>query len=205
MNSILVAIEPPEELAAIIMSVREKADRITPVNYYRQTPPHITLFVNTFPSVESVDGIVSAIAERHARFNAVVAGIHSFGYDANTKLHTLVYRVEDTPELRFLQQEVVKGLNAIRTPEQAEKHLKRQDITEEQKINLQNFGFLYSPEKWTFHATIGSFPEEHFAGIVKLAQEHEFRATWTVDSVCVYTKPKDLRVLHRKYCLNGTR
>ncbi len=198
---VLVGIEPPAALTEIIDSLRDAADRITPVNYYRQAEPHITFFVNTFPSVESVEEIVCSIAGKTASFDAAVAGVHVFGYDAATCLHTLVYHIEDSPGLRRVQQEVVRQLNPIRTPEQAQKHLGRHDISEEQRKNLEKYGVLYSPETWTFHATIGSFPEEHFAEIRKLAAQHDFRASWRVDAVCVYTKVNNAFRLHKKYAL----
>lgn len=196
---ILVGLEPPKELRDIIQSIRTAADKITPINYYRHAEPHITLFVNTFPALESVGGIVSKIAERTPQFYAKIAGLHSFGYDAATRLHTLVYHVEETQELRKVQQEVVQQLNAIRTPEQAMKHMHRQDITNEQRKNLEKYGLLYSPETWVFHATIGSFPEENIGNIIKLVPD--FHASWKVNEMCVYNKENGAFRLFKKYGL----
>ncbi|MBI4016760.1 MAG: 2'-5' RNA ligase family protein [Candidatus Aenigmarchaeota archaeon] len=196
---VLVGLAPPPALTDIINSVRNAADKITPINYYRQAEPHITLFVNTFPSVERVEDIVSDIAKRTPAFDACVAGLHSFGYDAATRLHTLVYRLEDSPELRKMQQEVVKQLNAIRTPEQALKHMHRQDITDEQRKNLEAYGLLYSAETWTFHATIGSFPEEYIDEVSKLAVE--FSQSWKVTDICVYTKENNAFRVNKKHGL----
>jgi len=92
----LVGLRPPTTIYERILQLRKE---IPYHNFFGGSEPHITLYANTFPSIEEVEDKVKKILLDHKAFAAKVQGFHCFGYDSFTAQHTLVYIVERTPEL----------------------------------------------------------------------------------------------------------
>lgn len=182
--NVLIGLQPPPKTYQRIRALRKE---IQYQNYFQGSEPHITLYVNTFSNVSEIENKVNEVIQHHAPFQAKVRGIHCFGYDPFTTQHTLVYLLEKTPELVSLQKDLVERLAPLRTNDLMQECLQR-NPSEEQKENLRKYGYLFGPEDWDFHATIGSFPEQHIDEIMKVAKNYDEEEWWLVDKVNMYLK-----------------
>ena len=71
-------------------------------------------------------------------------------------------------------------------------------------MNLTKYGYLFGPENWNFHATIGSYPQEHIDEILELARRYNAEESWLVDRVGIYLKQggeAHKRVVYKEYVL----
>ena len=186
--SILVGLEPPKSVKEGILTIREELGELNQQNIYGNSDPHITLFVNTYNKQKEIDRRVESITKKHKPFLTKVHGVHSFGYDAKTNLHTLVYLIKENSQLKSLQMEIVNSLNPLKNNIQSRKCLGNKNLTKEQIYNILLFGFPYSPISWNFHATIGSFPEEVFDKVKETSMKYDTQEKWLVDKVQLMKK-----------------
>jgi hypothetical protein len=154
---LLIAINPPNEVAQNIREARKEIEKIVGRAIYGDHEPHITLFVNSFSSVEEVSKEIEVVANLRPQFGVSIAGIEVLEDPINMS-QTAVYRVTSSEVLKELQKTVVESLNPLRTKQQ-ENNLVR--TTPVEKIEtLRKYGYPYGPEDWIFHASIASFPIE---------------------------------------------
>src|SRR3990172_13290604 len=102
--SLLIAINPPREIAENIVKIRKFIIRKTGKNMYGSPDPHITLSVNSFPNFSGVEKRVLSVVKRYKPFFAKIEGLHTFSSDPIFKTNTIVYKVGRTPTLAKIQK-----------------------------------------------------------------------------------------------------
>lgn len=196
--SILIGISPTEKLNKNIIKVRQEIAKLTKENVYQESEPHITLLVNTFTSFSEIESDFKKILKKHKPFTIKCEGVFSFGYSPITKLYTLVYKIKKSFRLTLLQKELFLSLNQKRTDEQKEWLLqKNQNPPKKYIANLKKYGYVFGPDNWEFHATIGSVSKDYFNKMKKLAKNFDFKESWTVNEISIYRKRPGLG--HHKF------
>lgn len=198
--SVLIGLEPPKKVVENINKIRKKTSKIE--NFYFASRPHITLFGNTYSNLKKVEEIIKKIAKSTSSpIQTKVKGIHSFGHDAITNLHTLVYLINSTPEIIKLRKKIVNSLNPLRTKHTETKYsLKKFNFSKKQKISLKKFGYPYSPFVSPLHSTIGSFPEATFNKIQKITKkDYNFSGNFDIKFINIYIKKIKEKTPHKFY------
>ncbi len=200
---ILVAIKPPEIVNKNIIKSRQYINKANGLVIYGNSDAHITLFVNSYKNFSEADKLISAIAAKHKAFAAKIDGLFDFAKDPINKTHTIVYKVAASAQLRRLQKDITNKLNKIRTDYQEKSMIeKKLYANEQERKNILKYGFPFGPEKWTFHATIGSIKANKFKSAWQHAQRYNLQKKWRVDSIGVYIYlGTDGFVLFKEYAL----
>lgn len=190
--SILIGIAPPKRMSENIIKLKSEISKLTRKDPFRDSEPHITLLVNTFPSFKEIESKLKQLLQKYQPFTICSDGINSFGYDPSTKLYTLVYKIKDSLELYRFRKELFSALSQKRTDSQ-EKWLlgKNSKPSEKQLENLKKYGYFFGPEDSIFHSTIGSVPKKNFDELEKLARKLEVKESWEVREINIYIKRKE--------------
>jgi hypothetical protein len=108
--------------------------------------------------------------------------------------------VEENKALKALQIEFVDKLNSIRNNVLANECLQNSNLTNEQKDNVAEFGYPYSPKEALYHATIGSFPKDIHDKALEIAFENNSQEIWTVNDVGIYVMDRTKNdTFHKSY------
>lgn len=184
---LLIAINPPKEIAENIIKIRSLIAKKTGKNLYGSHDPHITLSVNSFPNFSDVERIVISVVKKYKPFSAKIEGLHTFAFDPIFKSHTIVYKVEKTPTLAKIQKEIVTKVNPLRSDDQVKWLLKQNpNPPKENMKNIRKYGYPFGPKDWIFHASIGSVSKEHYEEIWKKIQQYDLSKTWRVDNISIF-------------------
>lgn len=184
---LLIAIKPPKKIAENIIDIREYIIKKTGKNLYGSHEPHITLLVNSFPNFSDVEKNLVSVLKKYKPFKAKIEGLHTFSFDPILKNHTIVYKVKKTPELSNLQKDIFKKVNKLRTEEQVKWLIKQNNkIPKENMKNIQKYGYLFGPEDWIFHASVGTVSKKHYDKIWKKIQEYNITKTWNVNNISIF-------------------
>lgn len=186
--SILVGITPSQKIKGNIIKLRQEIPKLTEESTYKESEPHITIFVNTFSSFPKIESEFKKLLQRHRPFAISSEGVHSFGYDPITRFYTLVYKIKNSPELAQLQRDLFSALCPKRTDRQKRLLQKKSKPSKKQLENLEKYGYFFGPDDWTFHATIGSIPKEYSDKLEKLAKKFEIKESWKVNEINIYLK-----------------
>ena len=185
--ALLIAINPPKEIADNIVKIRKFISQKTGKNTYGSHDPHITLSVNSFPNFSDVEKRVLSVLKKHKPFSAKIEGLHTFPFDPILKTNTVVYKVERTPTLAKIQEEIVNAVNPIRTEDQVKWLLKQNPHPPKENMkNIRKYGYPFGPKDWIFHASVGSVSNEHYEEIWKKIQKYNLSKTWRVDNVSIF-------------------
>ena len=198
---LLVAINPPKEIAKNIVKIRKFIVKKTGENLYGSHEPHITLSVNSFSNFSDVEKKVLSVIKKHKPFSAKIEGLHTFPFDPIFKTNTIVYKVKRIATLSKIQKEIVTKINPLRTDDQAKWLLKHNPLKENIK-NIRKYGYPFGPKDWIFHASIGSVSKRYYEEIWKEIQKYNVSKTWLVDNISIFVHlGKDGFKLFKKYKL----
>ena len=184
---LLIAINPPKEVAENILKIRKFISKKTGSNTLGSHDPHITLSVNSFPNFSDVEKKVLSVLKNYKPFSARIEGLQTFPFDPIFKTNTIVYKVERTPTLSKIQSEIVTKLNPIRTDDQVNWLLQQNPNPPEKNMkNIRKYGYPFGPKDWIFHASVGSVSDEHYKEIWKKIQKYDLSKTWRVDNISIF-------------------
>ena len=200
---LLIAINPPKEIAENIVKIRKFMSKKTGKNTYGSHDPHITLSVNSFPNFSDVEKKVISVVKKYKPFAAKIEGLHTFPFDSIFKTNTIVYKVERTPTLAKIQEEIVTKINPSRTEDQVKWLLKQNpNPPKENMKNIRKYGYLFGPKDWIFHASVGSVSKKYYEEIWKEIQKYNVSKTWLVDNISIFVHlGEDGFKLFKKYKL----
>ena len=184
---LLIAVNPPKEIAENIVKIRKLIAKRTGKNTYGSHDPHITLAVNSFPNFSDVERKVLSVIKKYKPFSAKIEGLHTFSFDPILNANTIAYKVERTPELSNLQKEIMNKINPLRTEDQAKQLLKQNpNPSKENMKNIRKFGYLFGHKDWIFHASVGSVSNKHYKEIWETIQKYNLCKTWRVNNIFIF-------------------
>ena len=184
---LLIAIHLPKEIADNIIKIRKYISKITGKNTYGSHDPHITLFANSFANFSEIEKRVLSIVYKYKPFSAKIEGLHTFPFDQIFKTNTIVYKVERTPTLAKIQEEIVNKLNPIRTQDQVNWLLKQNpNPPKENMKNIRKYGYPFGPKDWIFHVSVGSVSNKDYQKIWSKIQKYDISKTWRVDNISIF-------------------
>jgi len=200
--SLIVGIELPKEIIGNIKKMQSIIDRD---DLYDSHEPHITLIINTFPSIELVKKKITPIIKKFRPFNMAISGFHTFENDTLTKGNkifkgdTLVYEVKKTEELAKLQNSLFSELNMIRTKDQEEHIMKNYlKLPEKALKNIEMFGYPVNVDDWIFHCTILAASPEIYKSVMQKIKSYDKSYSWKVDHLCIFqNKGNGYKVIDR--------
>jgi len=174
LQTCFLALEPDEAFARAVRSYKERVRRVVGEQLYLGDPPHLTLYLGVFESDKDVTGPIRQLCHRLAAPAATIRGWHVFEADQLTGNHTLVCDV--TPEgrqsLHDVQQAAVAAAAPLRdrsaTRACYDKTWHR--LSDEERSNVEQFGFPFVGAIWHPHVTVASVrPEDWDAAWGELA------------------------------------
>ncbi len=156
MNTALV-IEPAPQLAAELAARKASASARWPNAPFLRHPPHATLLAGLF---ETPDHWLSALREALGTvrpFDIQSSSVFTFPDDPAPGFTTVAFNVEESEELRALQQIVAEALAPFRLAPAADAlaglHRRSDAIASARK-----YGYPWVGAHWRPHFTIGSLP-----------------------------------------------
>lgn len=200
---LLIAINPPNGLSKKVLKLKEFIVKRTGKFYYAQHDPHITLFVNSFPSFSAVEDKFNLVVKKYKQFIVKIDGLDTFTFDPIFNTNTITYKVEKSKILSKIQNEIVDILNPLRTQDQANWLLKQNPNPLKQHMeNISKYGYPFGPKDWVFHLTIGSVPKEIYEEIWKEVKKYNSHKKFLVKEICIFIHLGDDGFkLYKKYKL----
>ncbi len=202
--SVLIGVAPSKKISENLIKLKKEISKITKEDPFGESEPHITLFVNSFSSLQEIEPELKQLLLKYHPFTIHSEGVHSFGYDPSTNLYTLVYKIKDSSELSQIQKELFFNLSKKRTDVQEKWLLEKNSKPSERQLeNLKKYGYFFGPEDWIFHAAISSVPKENFDKLKKLARKLDVKESWEIKEINVYLKRKgdNHHKFHKSYPL----
>ena len=127
---------------------------------YLDHPPHLTLYLSSFPCLEDVRRELASLAEEIATPRVEVVGWHVFSADPLTGGVTLVCRMDDegVKLLRTIQKRIVERLSPLRHPATARDRFaaNRAALSDAEWASVEKWGFPYVGGGWIPHFTVAS-------------------------------------------------
>ncbi len=189
---LLIAINPPREIAKNIVKIRKYISKKTGKNEYGSHDPHITLLTNSFPNFSDVEKQVLLIVKKYKPFYAKIEGLHTFPFDPILKAKIIVYKIEKNPTLTNIQKDIITKVNSLRTEDVVKEVLKQNpNLPKETMKNIRKYGYPIGPKDWTFHASVGSVSNKHYEEIWKKIQKYNLSKTWRVDNISIFVNLGD--------------
>jgi 2'-5' RNA ligase len=170
----VLALEPDDAFARHVLAYKERIRQLVDEQLYLDDPPHVTLYLGVYDARTDLAGPIRALCRRLAVPTVAVRGWHVFEADQLTGNHTLVCDV--TPETRSpleqIQREAVGMAAPLRNPNATracyDKSWHR--LSEEERANVERFGFPFVGLIWHPHVTVASVrPEDWLAVWSELA------------------------------------
>ncbi len=184
---LLIAINPPREVAENIIKIRKFIFKKTRKNLYGSHDPHITLSVNTFQNFSEVEKKILSVLKKYKPFSAKIENLHTFPFDPFLKTNTIVYKVEKSSTLANLQKDIVSKVNDLRTDDQVKWLLELNPNQSKESIkNIRKYGYPFGPKDWIFHASAGSVSNRHYKEIWKKIKKYNLRKTWTINTISIF-------------------
>jgi hypothetical protein len=167
--TIFAALEPDRTLASLVADYKRQTRALAGEQLYLGDPPHLTVYLAVFPSVAAVLDVWPTVAARHDDLRLKITGWHVFEADALTGNNTLVCEIagDDVARLRDCQREVVSLLAPLRDPAATAQRFapRRAQLTDEQRTNVDQFGFPYLFDGWVPHLTIASIRPDAWSAV----------------------------------------
>ena len=160
----VLALEPDDAFARHVLAYKERVKQLVGEQLYLNDPPHLTLYLGVYGARTDLAGPVGPLCRRLAAPNVTVCGWHVFEADQLTGNQTLVCEVtgETRSALEPIQQQVVAVAAPIRDPSASracyDKSWHR--LSEEERANVERFGFPFVGPIWHPHVTVASVRPE---------------------------------------------
>jgi 2'-5' RNA ligase len=155
-----LALDPEPWLAAAIHAAKATVRDLVGAQRYLDDPPHLTLFVGSFPDRLAV---ARRLAEQAASWRAPVAaavGWHVFHDDPLTGGHTVVARLEPgaLAPLRRLQGDALAAVAPLRDLDASRARYAgaRDRLAPVRLESLDRHGFPFTGDDWQPHVSVAS-------------------------------------------------
>lgn len=158
--AVFAALEPDAALYRLVQAYKDETRALVGDQLYLADPPHLTLYLAMFPSVETAISRWQILKTQNLDIAVNICGWRVFDADALTGNHTLVcdLAVEDKVQLRRVQWNVVRVLASVRDVQATEERFapRIDSLTKAQIKAVALHGFPYLAGGWEPHFTIAS-------------------------------------------------
>ena len=165
----VLALEPDDAFGRQVLAYKERARRLAGEQLYLDDPPHLTLCLAVFDAATDLAGPIGALSRRVAAPTVTVRGWHVFEADQLTGNYTLVCDV--TPDSRSalepIQREAVGVAAPLRNPSASRACYDKswQRLSDDERANVDRFGFPFVGPIWHPHVTVASFRPEDWSAV----------------------------------------
>ncbi|HUT93627.1 MAG TPA: 2'-5' RNA ligase family protein [Thermoguttaceae bacterium] len=206
-ESRFLALEPDDAFAAEVLAFKERVRRLVGEQLYLDHPPHLTLAMSVFRVEADVAGPIRELCRGLAAPAVTIRGWHVFEADQLTGSHTLVCDVApDAKEpLARVQQEAIAAAaprrDRVATRECYDESWDR--LSDEERANVEQFGFPFVGPIWHPHVTVASVrPEDWDAVWLDLAGTPP-EAIVRFSHLSIYGIRGDEPILIERFALEG--
>ena len=174
------------------------------INIYGNHEPHVTLYPNSFNSLDDVERVIKKVIKHHKPFYIEIIGIKQLKDPINNTI-ALIYEIKKTEKLIKLQKELFNELNKIRTRDQEKwflRVIKQSSIEISEGIlkNIKKYGYPFSPENWIFHITIASFMREIDLSSLKW---YDIKTKFVINEIGIFLEDDEVLKLYKRIKLNN--
>ena len=168
-----IALEPDDGFARLVHGYKERLRGRVGEQVYLDHPPHMTLYSSVFPEGADLSGPLRQIAGRLTAPQVAIRGWHVFEADQLTGNHTLVCNVTEESRvlLRRIQQAAIDVAAPLRDRQAARACYGESwdRLSDQQRANVERFGFPFVGPIWRPHVTVASVrPEDWEAAWAEL-------------------------------------
>jgi len=154
-----VALRPDDAFAAKVLEYKRRTKQRVGSQLYVDDPPHLTLYLSSFPQLELLRLAVREVARTMQAPMAEICGWHVFRDDPLNGNHTLVCDIqpEQRGDLVSCQQRVCMAAAPLRDPESAARYAPFWPILPEAaRTNVTQWGFPFVGSIWHPHVSVAS-------------------------------------------------
>lgn len=171
MQSLLIGIDPPENVKKEIYRLKSRVVKFCGSQQQVNEPPHCTFVVNNFTDKDSVDRILERIAKDFHPFDIATDKIAYFPPEDSSGLYMVHFPIQKTKELERLQEKVVietsKYSCGCLLKEYLQRNVPGYKYTQEELTNIEKYGYLYVGRNLKPHISMAILDPKCFGKIGK--------------------------------------
>jgi 2'-5' RNA ligase len=165
----VLALEPDDAFARQVLAYKQRVEQLAGEQLYLSDPPHLTLYLGVYAADADLTEPIGALCRGLAAPAVTVRGWHVFEADQLTGNHTLVCDV--TPETRSPLEQIQREAVGVAAPLRDRSATRAcydeswQRLSEEERANVDRFGFPFVGPIWHPHVTVASVRPEDWEKI----------------------------------------
>jgi 2'-5' RNA ligase len=207
LTTCFLALRPDDAFSARVLSYKQRTKQRIGPQLYLDDPPHLTLYLASFPHVASLVAAASEIARRMRMPIARVGGWHVFRDDPLNGNHTLVCDIapDQRHDLAVCQQRVCAAVSSLRDRDGSAARYAPfwPKLSEPARANVAQRGFPFVGAIWHPHVSIASIRPVHWDALWSELENDPPSGIVRFPELCLYALKNGRPVLLERFALES--